>query len=359
MESKNIETPLLELIERPVLCVKNGVVIQLNRAAAQMQIPQNTPIRELIVDNWQSYEKFESGQLFLNLCVCKIPCGATVIRSGDMDYFILDQQEDHDRLQAMALAAQQLRMPLSNVMTITDQFLSNRHLEASCDLRTQASKINKGLFQLLRILSNMADAMRYADPEPVRMENCNLSAFIEEVFQKAKVLIGDTGVKLRYTGISQPVFGLVSCEHLERGIYNMISNAVKFSPKGGKVEAKLTQSENFLSLSIQDNGSGIPADIQANLFTRYRRQPGIEDGRYGIGLGMTMIRSAATIHGGTVLIDQPAQGGTRVTLTIALRQPDSDTPLRSPIKSICDYAGGWDHGLTELSELLSYESYQE
>lgn len=358
MESKNISTPLLELIERPVLCVKNGIITELNRAAAQMQIVRDTPIRALLPQDHQAYEQFESGQLFLNLSVCQIPCGATVIRSQDMDYFILDQQEDTDRLQAMALAAQQLRMPLSNVMTIVDQFLANRHLEASCDLRTQAGKINQGLFQLLRILSNMADAIRYADPEPVRMENCNLTAFIDEVFQKARVLIQDTGVKLRYCGLSQPIFGLASCEHLERGIYNLISNAIKFSPKGGKVEAKLIQSGTFLSLSIQDSGSGIPPQIQPTLFARYRRQPGIEDGRYGIGLGMTMVRSAATIHGGTVLIDHPAQGGTRVTLTISIREPEPGTTLRTPIRSICDYAGGWDHGLTELAELLSSETYE-
>ena len=358
MEPKNIDTPLLELIERPVLCVKDGIVVSLNRAAAQMQIAPNTPIRELLPKDWEAYEQFKSGQLFLNLNICQIPCGTVVIRRENMDYFIMDQQEDHDRLQAMALAAQQLRVPLSNVMTITDQFLANRHLEASCELRTQAGKINQGLFQLLRILSNMADAMRYAEAEPARMENCNLTVFIDEIFQKAKVLIGDTKVKLRYTGLSQNVFGMASCEHLERGIYNLLSNAVKFSPKGGKVEAKLTQTGNFLSLSILDHGSGISEEVQPTLFTRYRRQPGIEDSRYGIGLGMTMVRAAATIHGGTVLIDHPAQGGTRVTLTIAIRQAEPNTVLRSPIQSICDYAGGWDHGLTELAQLLSSDNYQ-
>ena len=62
-------------------------------------------------------------------------------------------------------------------------------------------------------------------------------------------------------------------------------------------------------------------------------------------------------HGGTVLIDRPAQGGSRVTLTMAAKQ-NTDTVLRSPIL-FADYCGERDHALVELSELLSAEFYED
>ena len=109
-------------------------------------------------------------------------------------------------------------------------------------------------------------------------------------------------------------------------------------------------------LQIQDSGSGIPDAIRGNLHSRYQRQPGIEDGRFGIGLGMVLIRSAATIHGGTVLVDQPQGGGTRITMTIAIRSNSSGN-LRSNVLRV-DYSGERDHGLMELSETLPAFLYE-
>lgn len=358
MEQIKKDTLLLELIEKPVLCVQDGIIVDMNDAAARLQIPVQIPVTEFISGNVEDYRSFASGQLSLTLTIAGLPCEATVVRTEDTDLFILDQPENFEKLQAIALAAQQLRVPLNDVMTLTDQLLSSRDLEAECALRTQAQKINKGFFRLLRIISNMADAQRYASRDSVRMETLNLTSFCYEIFEKASALIQGTGITLKYTGLPQPVFGLASSEYLERGIYNLISNAVKFSPKGGTVEAKLTQTDNTLCLSICNQGERIPEHIYGNLFARYARQPGIEDGRHGIGLGMALIRTAAAVHGGTVLIDQPEKGGTRVCFTIALRQNDTGE-IRSTILPLYDYAGGWDHGLVELSEALSYEAYHQ
>lgn len=358
MEYANKDTLLLELIDKPVLCVKAGMITAVNRPAAQMQISEGTRISEYLADSRDAYEAFTSGQLSLTLTVAGICCQATVLRTEDMDLFILDQPEGFAKLQSIALAAQQLRVPLNDVMTLTDQMLGSRELDAECKLRTQAQKINKGLFQLLRIISNMADAQRYTGREAIRMEHLNLTAFFQEIFEKASALTSDTGIRLKYTGPQQPVLGLAAGECLERGVYNMISNAIKFSPKNGTVEAKLTQNGNMLSLSIQDQGQGVPANIRSTLFNRYERQPGIEEGRHGIGIGMTFVRAAAAAHGGTVLIDHPEKGGTRITMTIALRQVDSDT-VRSPVLPLHDYTGGWDHALVELAESLAFDTYDQ
>ena len=91
-------------------------------------------------------------------------------------------------------------------------------------------------------------------------------------------------------------------------------------------------------------GSGtIPEELLPTLFTRYLRQPGLEDGRFGIGLGMVLIRGAAANHGGTVLIDHPEEDLTRITMTLAIRQ-NTATVFRSPLLHT-DYSGERDHTL--------------
>ena len=126
-------------------------------------------------------------------------------------------------------------------------------------------------------------------------------------------------------------------------------------PDGGTIHAQLSQNKNMLQLSIQDTGSGIAENVLGNVFSRYQRQPGIEDSRYGIGLGMVLIRSAAADHGGTVLIDRPEGAGTRVTMTLAIRQdaPILKTPVIPPVVDSSQQT------LTELSEVLPWEFYKK
>ena len=113
----------------------------------------------------------------------------------------------------------------------------------------------------------------------------------------------------------------------------------------------------MLRFSIRDNGPGFAQNLLGSVYNRYLRQPCIEEGRNGLGLGMVLVRSAAASHGGAVLIDQPDSGGARVTMTMAIRQNTSGT-LRSPVPRV-DYAGEQDHALVELSDCLPAELYKK
>ena len=132
-----------------------------------------------------------------------------------------------------------------------------------------------------------------------------------------------------------------------------ISNALKFTPKGGTIHARLTRRDKMLYLTVQDSGIG---SCNGNTYSQFKRRPGIEDNRFGIGLGMVLIRSAAAAHGGTVLIEQRPEQGTRITITIAIRQ-NTDSTFRCSILPV-DYAGERDHGLLELSDSLPVEVYR-
>ena len=96
--------------------------------------------------------------------------------------------------------------------------------------------------------------------------------------------------------------------------------------------------------------------MRGTVYSRYRRQPGMEDNRFGIGLGMVLIRSTATAHGGTVLIDHPSEGGVRLTMTLAIKQ-NLDSAVRASIMQV-DYAGERDHSLIELSDVLPSSLYE-
>lgn len=342
----------LEMIDRPAFTVCEGIITNCNQMAKNRLISQGKPVAELMLEGCEAYKNYTGGILYLTLQIGWIRCGATVVRQKDQDVFLMDRDADQAQLQAMSLAAQQLRIPLSNVMTIADCLFPEL---TESKQKEQAAQMRRALFQLMRLISNMADAERYTGLNDPTYENTELCCFLRDIFAKANTSLSETNVSLQFSCPSRPVFTIIDRERLERAVYNLLSNAVKFSKPGSCVIGKLTANGKMACLTVEDQGDGIASQVEGTLFHRYMREPAIEDSRFGLGLGMTMIRTAAAIHGGTVLLEQ--KEGTRVAMTIAIRK-HAPGPLRSPKLRISDYAGGRDLGLLEFSETLPASSYE-
>ncbi len=346
MEAHNQNIAMLDLMLRPAVAVENGAICHINPAAAVYLLSVGQAIEPLIASGSQEYADFTEGCLFLTLQLGDTPVGASVVRLGAQDLFLLEAQESLSELQALALAAKQLRAPLAGILAITERM----------EDQPQAGQLNRRMFQMMRLINNMSDAHRYAANTAGRMESLQITSFFEELFQRCGQLLQSTGLTLDYQGLPEPVYILADPERLERAAYNLVSNAAKFAPKGSTIQVRLSKKGSRLSLSVSDQGPGISGDIQGNLYSRYLREPALEDGRYGLGLGMVLVRSAAALHGGAVLVDRPEGQGSRTTMTLQIRTA-KQTTLRSPTFRM-DYAGEWDHALLELSDCLSAELYQ-
>jgi signal transduction histidine kinase len=354
MDERKDIAGMLDLMILPGFCVKDNQICALNAAAKRLFLTEGMPINDLLLTGSEEYAAFTSGCLYLTLSIGGESWGATVSRLQDQDIFLLEQEENQTELQAMALAARELREPLTNVLIAADR-LSGTDVSDDDPSRQQLARLNRGLYQMLRILSNMSDAAR--SPSATRQENMDIDAALKELFEKASDLAQHAGVRLSYTGPEESILCLGDREQLERAVLNLLSNAIKFTPKEGSVEASLQRRGRQLILTVRDSGSGIADEVLNNLFHRYLRQPGLEDSRFGIGLGMVLVRKAAAAHGGTVLVDRIGDGGTRVTMTLAIRH-SSATMLRSPILRV-DYAGERDHCLLEFSETLPAHLYEK
>ncbi len=344
MEEKKDIHGMLDLMIRPGFCVKENRITAVNAAAQGLLIVPGTDVRTLLLTGAEEYEAFQGGCLYLQLNLSKAGIGACVTRMGGLDVFVLDQEESE--LTALALAAVELRQPLLNIMLCADR------LAPSPENQELLGRLNRGVHQLHRIINNMSDAGRFAALSRPEMQN--MGSVFAEIFEKAQTLLSHTGVTLSYQGPKEDIYSLADREQLERAVLNILSNAIKFTPQGDKLEASLSRRGKLLRLSITDSGCGIGESILGSVFSRYLRQPGIEDSRFGLGLGMVLIRSAAISHGGTVLIDQPEHKGTRVTMTMALQQ-SKETTLHLPI----DLPSGQDLGLIELSDCLPASVYEK
>lgn len=353
MEQFDNALGMLDLMAQPAFCVRDGKIIKVNPAAAAFLIEPGISVQSLLQTGAEEYAEFHGGCLYLTLSLAGHSIGATVSRMQGFDVFCMERSDMDAHLRALTLAAGELREPLGSLLTVADKVFPDA---AKGDPETQAqlAHMNRSLFRMLRIVSNMSDAGRYTTDSGMRQEVRNICAVVDEVFQRATALTEHTGISLHYTGCPECIYTLVDEQKLERMIFNILSNAIKFTPAGGSIDAKLTHRGTKLYLSICDSGSGIDEKLRGTLFSRYLREPGLEGPHQGLGLGMVLIRSTAALHGGTVLIDHPENAGTRVTVSFSIRQGDGT--VRSPRMRI-DYAGERDRGLVELSDVLPNHLY--
>lgn len=357
MEQRNNITQLLDTMVYPAFCAKDGVITMINQEAERAMVRIGDPVKSLMVTGHTEYAELGDGCLNLTLKLAGKLCCASVMRIDDFDAFVVDQDPEQTQLQAMALAAQQLRMPLSNIMAVADNLFPMKELSADPAANELAARVNRGLFQMLRIIGNMSDAYRYSTDTVPQMEYRDICSIWDEIWEQNAHLVSHAGLTLHYTGLRESIICLVDSEKLERAASNMLSNAIKFTPKGGIIDVRLTRRGAMLYLSVQNTGDTIPDSLRSSVYSRFLRQPGVEDSRHGIGLGMVLIRSTASCHGGTVLMEHSNTIGTRITMTMAIRQK-SDLPIRTPAQRV-DYAGELDHKLIELSECLPTELYKK
>lgn len=357
MEHSLDATEMLENLMCPAFIVKDGIITYVSRSASQRQISAGTKVSELIEIGIEDYAQYTAGKLCLTLRVNDTLYSTTVTTAEHCHIFCLASDYEEPELRAFALAAQHLREPLTNALSGTQQLIPNATIQTDLEASQQLAHVNRSLHQLLRAVCNMSDAVHYIHCKANHMQTRDIVAVFAEILEKAEALISQTGKTLNYSLPQRSVYTLVDDEKMERAVLNLISNAVKYTPKEGIIKATLQHRGNRLIFTVQDSGDGIGSQVRSNVFSRFLREPGIDDGRSGIGLGLSIVRAAATAHGGTLLMEQPGDAGARFTMTIAVKQSEENL-LKTPILLPVDYAGGGDHALLELADALPSSVYK-
>ena len=338
-------------MDRPAFYVRGGFVRCANQAAVARMITPDAPIAPMLGPCRSDYEQFSGGTLALGLTVGGVRFCADVERLEDGDLFLLSCESEDTELRSLALAAQQLRLPLNQILSTADLLFPRLSADAPQADRQQLAALNRSLCQMLRIVLNMSDAHSSLRP---RMELQDITAVLQEIFDQSSLLLQEAGVTLRFENLPQQLLCLIDSGCIERAVYNLLSNALKHSAPGSTIAASLTCRGARLYLIVADSGTGALSPAAPAAFSRFLREPGIEDCRNGLGLGLRLVQSAALSHGGTVLMEPLPDGGMRVTMSLAIRQ-NADELRTSPLR--IDYAGERNHALIELSDSLPGSLY--
>ncbi|MEI6310599.1 MAG: ATP-binding protein, partial [bacterium] len=175
----------------------------------------------------------------------------------------------------------------------------------------------RNLQRLERMINNLLDSQRGEEGRfPLLLASSNPAEMVKRVVEDSKGYALSSGVTF---GLKlQPVpEGSCDEEALARVVENLLINAIKFSPKGGRVEVRLGMKEDALLLEVEDHGLGIPAQEQAHLFQPFQRGSSAHEKKiHGTGLGLYVSRRIVEEHGGSITLASEEGKGTKVTVRL-------------------------------------------
>jgi two-component system, sensor histidine kinase and response regulator len=141
----------------------------------------------------------------------------------------------------------------------------------------------------------------------------NVGQFLEEIIEEFHVICGDS-YQMRFDCNFRETI-LADGRLLRQVASNLISNAIKYSPQGGEVHIMLDAKDERCVLTVQDYGIGISEADQLQIFEAFKRGKNV-GGIAGTGLGLTIVKQAVDLQGGTIHLESQPGGGTTVTITL-------------------------------------------
>lgn len=141
---------------------------------------------------------------------------------------------------------------------------------------------------------------------------------IAEVFEEVALSVGgwaeDNGIKIKCVDTAE--FVIAEREKVERIIFNLVANAIKFSPKGGTIELSASCRDSMVQIDVTDEGRGIPAAQMASIFERFQQLEGDEKKFPSSGLGLTICQYLVTLQGGKIWVSSEVGKGSCFSFTL-------------------------------------------
>jgi signal transduction histidine kinase len=237
---------------------------------------------------------------------------------------VLEAEQQKDDF--LAILAHELRNPLA-IIHYTNLAEDRSKLEGQ---PARSEIIDRQVQQLDQMIDDLLDISQVSRGKfRIKFEAVEVSTFIDDALEKSQPIIAARGHEL---SVDRPAGELMlwgDPVRLQQVITNLLTNAARYTPKGGKIEFHAMREKDWAVFRIRDNGLGIPKELVSRIFdlqTQFARS--LETSGPSLGVGLALVRTLVELHGGTVsaVSEGPSQGS-EFTVRLPLYKPQ---PIPTP-----------------------------
>jgi len=240
----------------------------------------------------------------------------------------------------LANISHELRTPLNAIIGFSDLLKDKRlNTNVTSNQRDYIKLIHQSGSHLLLVVNDLLDmSMIEAGKLRFRSEKFDVSALITSVVRIMQVTADQRGIKISQN-LDEDVCNITADRRaVHQILFNLISNAVKFSHEGAEVRVFLKANSSQITLSVMDNGIGISPEVIPKLCQPFVQAESSNSRSYeGAGLGLSLVAGFVELHGGRMNISSELAKGTCVTITIPRLGQDQNSQTEAGFESAIDY----------------------
>jgi two-component system CheB/CheR fusion protein len=218
------------------------------------------------------------------------------------------KEEGRHKDEFLAMLAHELRNPLAPMRNVVELLQGAAGNEAL--VRRLRETLDRQLAQLTRLVSDLLDASRISRGVlDLRLEDVELASIVEQAVEASRPAIDRGRHQLEVTAPEQPVVLRADRARLSQVLGNLLDNAAKYTPGGGRISLTVEPRDGEVAISIRDSGVGIAAGKLGEIFgmfTQLDRSP--ERAQGGMGIGLALAKQLVEMHGGSIVAKSEGAG---------------------------------------------------
>lgn len=300
---------------------RNGIDFQdrVVRTAAETELPWNLRLAAARVEGagMPPRQSFLLGAFAATVLVIAV-AGYAAFRAIGRELAVARQQSEF-----VAAVSHEFRSPLASVRQMSELLTEGRVPDADRQ-RRYFRTIERETIRLQRLVENLLDFGRMeAGVRTYRMEPVDAAALVERLGREFAAEPVAEGHELSVEASPESLPVEADREALERALWNLLDNAVKYSPAGGPIRLQAERRDGRVDLRVVDRGVGIPDEEQGEIFGKFVRGREASDLSVGgTGLGLALVRHIAEAHRGEISVESAPGEGSTFTLSMPLAEEE-------------------------------------
>src|SRR5215469_9244850 len=305
--SRSISTPLLQLADRMHRLAVNDTDINIPGTERRDEIG----------------EMSRAAVVFRNNAIELMRSQRVLAQQASMLEEQLAQEQRLALLQRnfVSMASHEFRTPLTIIDGHAQRLIKMKDRLATAEINERAGKVRGAVLRITHLIDNLLNTSRLFDDGAglyFRPEEIDVAALLHEVSQLHREIAPGSQIVERFGTVPLRMMG--DPKLLFQVFSNLVSNAIKYSPSGGRIEINAGIETEQVVVVIEDHGIGIPAKDLDQLFERYHRGSNVS-GIVGTGVGLYLVKMVVDLHGGIVAVTSKEGEGTRFTVRLPINPP--------------------------------------
>jgi len=234
-----------------------------------------------------------------------------------------DEKLNNEKLKFFTNISHELRTPLTLILGPAKQLIEEGKESGNQFQQSRFNLIHQNANRLLNLVNQVLDFRRAQSGElQLKVTKTNIFQRTINTFRSFQELADDKKINFNIVCDNQDIEGYLDWDKYDKILYNLLSNALKFTHKYGHVDlfvnTRRENNEQKLIVEVSDDGIGIPKESQAKIFSRFYQASNSKENNTGSGIGLSLVKALVKLHKGTIEVESELEKGSTFTLKIPI-----------------------------------------